>query len=427
MTVITRYSTAAADTRAGGDMPLYFELTTDPNPVRVSPSAGDPQRADLVLVGSRRSMLAIECRKITVTVPTGDGSADLTPDITSIAALISLKDWTPRTDPATKTITFTPSSGYTVIGRDEGVTVQLMGARISTLIGSAPLPLAVEWREADSDDPWATGNVTFDIGKFPAAFHLDNFMAERLIIDNGDPVKLNWEATGASSVKLLYGSAEIDVTNKSTWTVDNVGQTTVFYLRGTVQDGNNTAERTLSTTVTVRVPDLEVNHLTVVGNLTVGKSTDTVIERMSSFGDVDPDHPLENILDRSPGSYCLMARAQSPSHTFITLDRGEDPEPLTSIEFITGDGSGNLGATALILLVSETGTRFERLLSERVSEFRFTAPEGLKVRYVRAAVDESPRSFAVRAFWVNPSIRLHITDTSADFAVPIEAKGGIDS
>jgi hypothetical protein len=30
----------------------------------------------------------------------------------------------------------------------------------------------------------------------------------------------------------------------------------VFYLRATVQVGTNTVERTLSTTVTVRVPDL---------------------------------------------------------------------------------------------------------------------------------------------------------------------------
>ncbi|MEU4300883.1 hypothetical protein [Kitasatospora aureofaciens] len=255
--------------------PLYFELSTNPDPVRVSPSSGDPERADFVLVGSRRSTLAIDCRKVIVNVSTGNNSPDLTPDLNSVNAQISLAGWTATTNTTAKTITFTPTSGHATIGPAQGITIQLMGMRINTVVGSSPLRIDVEWAES-GDDYWTTDSTVIDVGKFPPDFVLRNFIPEQLVIDNGGSVKLNWEAGGASSLKLLYDVAEVNVLGRSTYTVNNVRSTTVFYLRATVQVGTGTVERILSTTVTVRVPDLEVRNLKVTGDLTAVTSGTTV-------------------------------------------------------------------------------------------------------------------------------------------------------
>ncbi len=267
MATIAQITVTESEAKAGerSVQPLHFQLNTNPDPVRVSPSSGDPERADLVIVGSRRSLGAIDCRKIVLNVPTGPNSPDLTSDLNSGTPQISLPGWSATISTTAKTVTFTPASGHATIGRDEGVTVQLMGLRINSQVGSSPLRIDVEWAES-GDDYWATDSTTIDIGKFPADFYLRNFIAEDLIIDNGGSVKLNWEAGGASSLRLLYEAADVNVLGLSTFTVHDVRRSTVFYLRATVQAGTGTVERILSTTVTVRVPDLEVQNLTVRGS-----------------------------------------------------------------------------------------------------------------------------------------------------------------
>lgn len=303
----TATTVTTTDGTVNTSSPLQFDLNTNPDPVRVSPSSGSARTADFVLVGSRRSISAIECRKITVTVPTGDNSPDLTPDLNSVSADISLPGWTPVTNTNTKTITFTPTSGHAEIGRDEGVTVQLMGMRINTVVGSAPLRIDLEWREAGSeeDDPWEPGTVVFDIGKFPPDFHVANFTAEPLIINNNGSVKLTWEASGVSSLRLLYDAADINVLNLATYPVNNVTHTTVFYLRATVQVGTNTVERTLSVTVTVLIPDLDVGRLTVHKEIAIvaQPAVADVSERLGA----DEEHPPELMLDSSRTTYYLSA------------------------------------------------------------------------------------------------------------------------
>ncbi|MFF3863309.1 hypothetical protein [Streptomyces sp. NPDC002209] len=247
---------------------LEFSLDTQPDPIRVSPSSGDVERANLVIVGSRRKSDAIECNKIVLTIPTGPNSPDLALDLEGIDAQTSLKDWTVATDPQKKTITFAPTSGHATISRDEGVTLQLMGVRINRQVGTAQPRIEVYSRKAGTNGPFQPDTTTLEIGKFPADFYLRNFIADETTIDNGGTVTLEWEAGGVSSLRLLYDTADINVLNLSTYTVNNIRNSTVFYLRATVQIGNHTAERILATTVTVRFPDLEVNTVFIRGYVT---------------------------------------------------------------------------------------------------------------------------------------------------------------
>ncbi|MFE7800866.1 discoidin domain-containing protein [Nocardia sp. NPDC057440] len=424
MTTVPQYTaTTTTQGAVSASAPLHFDLNTNPDPVRISPSTGDPQRADFVLVGSRRSATPIECRKIIVTVPTGPNSPDLTPDLTSASAQISLPGWTPATNTAAKTITFAPTSGSAEIGRDQGVTVQLMGMRINTEIGSAPLRIDLEWREAGYDDPWETGTTVFDIGKFPPSFHVDNFMAKELIVDNGGTVKLNWEASGVSSLKLLYDVAEVNVLNMTTYTINNLSHTTVFYLRATVQVGNNTVERTLSTTVTVLVPDLKINNLTVLGEITM--ATPWTVN-VGSYPGFDPAHPAENMLDGNLETF-YKSKNDPIKNSSVQFDLGNVVK-IDGVDVYPGDPNGNyrLPHTSLDTSVDGANWLEHYTFGASAPEFHYSFPASVPVRYIRLTfVLNSTGLIAIRSFQVRPPQPLRVTHQGADFGVPIIAHQGI--
>ncbi|MFE7799520.1 discoidin domain-containing protein [Nocardia sp. NPDC057440] len=425
MTTIPQYTAtrATTDGSASSDPPLTFDLNTTPDPVRVSPASGDPQRADFVLVGSRRSASAIECRKITVVVPTGENSPDLTSDLTSASAQISLPEWTPTTNPATKTITFSPASGSAEIGRDDGVTVQLMGMRINSVVGTALLRLEVEWREAGSDDLWATGITTFDIGKFPAEFDLVDFIAEELVIDNGGSAELNWEAKGVSSLRLLYDVADVNVMNLTTYTVKHLVRTTVFYLRATVQVGNNTVERVLSTTVTVRVPDLEIGNLRVVGSLMVDWPSRLIVGR--TIGE-DPAYPARNMLDGNLETYYLSESGGDSSYGgTVQIDFGS-LRPIRDIHVYLGTPDGTHLPRKFNVQYSPDGQGWWPVISEitPTPEAHWTSDEDVMMRIVQLYVQNPYSSIAVRQFQAGQP-RLQIGGTEAGFGIPVAAYRGI--
>ncbi|MEV6431687.1 hypothetical protein [Nocardia sp. NPDC051463] len=424
---IPRYTanTFTTDGAVTNTSPLHFDLNTNPDPVRISPSNGDTQRADFVLVGSRRSASAIECRKITLTVPTGNNSPDLTTDLTSAAAQISLPDWTPETNTATKTITFTPTSGHAEIGRDQGVTVQLMGMRINTEIGSAPLRMDLEWREAGHNDPWQTGTTIFDIGKFPPNFHLANFIAEPLIIDNNGAVELDWEASGVSSLRLLYDAADINVLNLTTYPVNNVTHTTVFYLRATVQVGNNTVERTLTTTVTVRIPDLEVGNLRVHGDFTIASRL-PMVTVTPQLG-VDERHPLKNLLNENLETYYLSnAPVQADDRVELDLHA---PAEINTIDVYFGDpDGGNLPPSgAMWIFILGIWIRVAEIVPGQ-RELHWTPTTRLLAQFIRLTfVETSTTNLAIRSMRVSPYPwpKLEVTPDGALFDVPVTARRGI--
>ncbi|WP_190813005.1 hypothetical protein [Saccharopolyspora pogona] len=248
---------------------LEFGYNSSPSPVRVSPSTGTVELADLVIVGSRRLSGPIECSEITLVIPTGTNSPDLALDLDGIPAQTNLPDWTADTSEQTKTITFKPTSGFATIAKDAGVTIELIGVRINRQVGIAPLRVQVRYR-APGDTEWDTDTVTLEIGKFPADFYLRNFVAKPLVIDNGDSVKLTWEAGGYGSLRLLYDTYDLNMheeNGETGYTVHDVRKDTAFYLRATVPVGSGTMERILSTLVSVRVPDLDVGTLFVRGGI----------------------------------------------------------------------------------------------------------------------------------------------------------------
>ncbi|MFJ2194118.1 hypothetical protein ACIOJE_40315 [Kitasatospora sp. NPDC087861] len=268
LTVSQSVASEGPETASSDQSGLAYEMNTSPDPVRVSPATGPLEKADIVIVGSHQGFNQIEIRRITVGFPIGDLSHALTEHLKEIEATVNHggTSWTPSHNEAEQEIVFNAPGGATVVDPGQGVTIQLRNIPVNRQVGTVPLTVVVSWRRV------GTGSYKDDIdllpvGKFPPTFRLDNLRANPISLEHSGSTTLTWEASEGATYKLLYGTAEIDVTKVRTYTVNNLRQTTPFYLRGTAQSGNTTVERTLTTLVTVTVPDLEVTNLYVKGTL----------------------------------------------------------------------------------------------------------------------------------------------------------------
>ncbi|MEU7640980.1 hypothetical protein AB0C11_33765, partial [Streptomyces sp. NPDC039016] len=148
---------------------------------------------------------------------------------------------------------------------------------------TAPVTIELKWRTPGTTN-WRTEQQTLSIGKFPVGFYLRNLKADPPhYIENGDSVTLTWERStiGSETYHLLYENTEIDVTKYSTLPVHDIRRNTMFYLRGRIQQGTGTAERTINTYITVNRPDLEVRDLTVRGRVIGDLNADKVYGQIS--------------------------------------------------------------------------------------------------------------------------------------------------
>ncbi|MEU7637027.1 hypothetical protein AB0C11_13175 [Streptomyces sp. NPDC039016] len=78
---------------------LVYELTTQPDPLRVSPAQGALEHGDIVIVGSALNFNTIEIQRITVGFPVGDLAHSLTEHLRDIEATVNHDgaSWPPPT------------------------------------------------------------------------------------------------------------------------------------------------------------------------------------------------------------------------------------------------------------------------------------------------------------------------------------------
>ncbi|GAA3137700.1 hypothetical protein GCM10010521_24830 [Streptomyces rameus] len=263
MGIVTQTTAATPGTDADFGSQLQYSLTTVPDPLTVSP-AGSVETGDLIIIGSRISPDPIETNEISVRVPIGTEAWQLVLDYTGMQTSVNLTGWTATADAANERILFKPSTGHATITPEKGLTLQLNKLRVNRQVGTAPVVVELKWREPGTGT-WKTETQELSIGKFPAGFYLRNLKPDSAYIENGDDVTLEWDASEGATYHLLYEDAEPEVTEYSRYCVKNVRRNTMFYLRGRVQQGTGTAERTINTYVTVNRPDLEVRNLKVHG------------------------------------------------------------------------------------------------------------------------------------------------------------------
>ncbi|MFF2127096.1 hypothetical protein ACFVW1_17145 [Streptomyces olivochromogenes] len=260
--------TATADTD-----PFDFDLAVNPDPLRISPSSGDPARGDLIVVTSLASQAPVECRSFTVTLKLGPGEDDLCSSLSGVTGHISLAGWTATVNEAARTLTFAPGQGapaHTEFGPEAGVTFQVMGLPVNQRVGLSQVDIGAAWRAPGTTD-WKQQTTRLQVGKFPLGFHLRSFVAEPHSVANGDSVTLRWDASGATHLSLYYDGEVHPVTGETSVTVPGLKQTTFFHLRAVAQDGAGSVERTLSVMVHVSTPELTVCRVIVHGTLQAGR------------------------------------------------------------------------------------------------------------------------------------------------------------
>ncbi|MFD7364697.1 hypothetical protein ACFV4I_00435 [Nocardiopsis alba] len=267
-------------TQAGpdGEEPalLEYRLFTDPHPIRVSPQGAeegenpeiDPARAQLMFVASNNGRDPVRLRKLSVEIPTGELAAQLALSLERAESTISLKGWTASR--SGEVIEFTTTDPYTEIAPGQGLTFQISEIPVNHEVG------AVELRITEGYEATGRGSLSIFTGKFPQDFYLDGFSADKYEIDNGGKVTLTWKRSEGVTTTLMYGGNDPeDVTQLERKEIKDVRTTTTFYLIGQVGD----VQIVRSVLVTVLVPDLVVNSLTVNKTLNVG-----------DFLKVDPDN-----------------------------------------------------------------------------------------------------------------------------------------
>jgi hypothetical protein len=251
---------------------ISFALVTTPDPVRVSPTSGDPEYANLHFVGVVGGDRPVECQRITVRVPAGQLAPHLAVSLDGVEAQVNLDDWTSTR--VNDTVTLRPLSGSALLTPDTGVWVRLDRVRINPVIGSATLTVIAYWRETDTTH-WEQAKTELEVGKFPADFYLRNLTASPAEIGNGEDVTLQWEASTGTTLKLLHESVQYDVTGRAEFTLP-LRRSAGFYLRGS----RGSAEHTLYVLVSVTDPDIDVNNLTVTGPVHTNRLESYLAERV---------------------------------------------------------------------------------------------------------------------------------------------------
>ncbi|MFF0625141.1 hypothetical protein [Streptomyces sp. NPDC004296] len=269
--------TRTTDTTAQEPL-LNHALTTNPDPIKASPeNPAEPEVTGELIITLSPKFGPVDVERIKVHVPAGTMASELATNLPAANARISLDGWTPNRDDSADEFEFIPTATYDTIDPGTGITIQISQIPISRKVGTAPITVTESSREAGKG-AFHDRATTFNVGKFPPAFYMRNFIADPLVIDNGGEITLTWERSTNATYELLYGDTNLNVTNETTRTITNIKSDTTFYLRGTTSDDpNNPAVRILTAQVTVKKPDLEVRNLTVRGNVKAFNNV-TVVE-----------------------------------------------------------------------------------------------------------------------------------------------------
>ncbi|AZM51576.1 hypothetical protein DMA15_02415 [Streptomyces sp. WAC 01529] len=250
---------------------LPYEPSTDPKPLRVSSAEETEYGSVNINVGGGITTSAW-CNKITVRVPVGAGAEHLTTEGTEIKTGAST-GWTPSAPTVSggfAVITFTPARAVQFTGQI--VTLTLSNIAVNRTAGQASIEIIES--SSRTNGSFTNKDAAVEVDKFPAGFVFRNFAPEKIMVENGEVAVLRWEGSDAKYT-MHWGDtpAGVSLDKERVWSTPR-GLTTVtgFMLRAEVTAGGVTLTHTLTTAVTVRIPDLVVRNLTVQGPATFADS-----------------------------------------------------------------------------------------------------------------------------------------------------------
>ncbi|MFB7128220.1 hypothetical protein [Kitasatospora sp. NPDC056273] len=253
------------------DALLTYTPTTDPDPLTASTDK-DITVAKLELTVGRNMTQPAYCRKITVKIPIGPNSNELTNTYSGIKpGVIGGTEpehgggWdalTPTTEDGKRVFTFKPDEWPQFDG-SWVITLVISQIEINTVTGRVPIEIIEETSPTDSNYTPKSAVVTVE--KFPAGFLFRNLRPSKIMVDNGETVKLTWEVQNATC-RVFWDKLSEQVDDRE-WESGPLYNTTGFMVQAT-STTDATMVHTLTTAVTVWRPDLEVGELIVHGTIT---------------------------------------------------------------------------------------------------------------------------------------------------------------
>ncbi|MFI0915415.1 hypothetical protein [Streptomyces abikoensis] len=304
-------------THFGGTSRLTYGLATVPAPLATDRSA----HIDIVVSNSGTE--AVLCKQILVVLPTGDLAQDLVPAGHRVVPTVEPADqWTvdeiesgvlltlPQDDMAAFTaggtpLTVRPASGESVSLTTHGLLLRLKDFKANGLAGTALLRVR-ETVSVDNGQTWETNQVVLPVAKYPAVEALTADVVGDLVLReadiNGNPGSvpvtllapgqkaiLTWAAPSDAICDVYFdGRHAGPLTGQEKWQFPVTGLTrdTHFHVQVTLKRSGDTITHHLSTAVAVEEPVFP--HLTVTGDLTVGKDMN-VTGAVGATGDVTTD------------------------------------------------------------------------------------------------------------------------------------------
>jgi hypothetical protein len=258
------------------DTLLDYSLSTEPDPLQVSPPTVDPSLATLRILVSNSSDDLVNCKSIDFGFSVGENASDFSDDLSGVA-VTSPPGWSVTQDGGDFTATpKTAAAG--VIGRD-GLTFTLSKMKVNKEPGTASL-LITETAASPTafpSQPEAPRTTSIALAKFPLAFKVSELKAKPPPpLKFGGSVTLSWVGTSGATYELRYEAADgsiVSVTHtkdgqplpaNGSYHIDDLEKETTFYLHVTLvvkgQDDPPKLERFV--TVAVAQPKPQITSFT---------------------------------------------------------------------------------------------------------------------------------------------------------------------
>ncbi len=299
---------------------LTYALAAKPSPLQVGLERKQ-RRAELQLVITNQLTAAVTVHSITFTVLVGAGPDALT-NLTSASLDTSCSPdqlWSvlpPKPGVGKNTYTLKRSaSGSGQIAPGESIVLTFANVPVNNALGTT----VVEVAEVNGS---GTGSLSYALAKFPYGFWFAGLRATDPVtratvsqVEPGKPVRLEWDGsvTNPASYRIRYATnAGPQVSTPefvNQWDSPGLHEDTVFNVEVLGHDELGELPPVLTTTVSVRQPDLSVSSINLAGTdlagelATIGKSLvpkGTIVMWSGSAAQIPPGWALCNGANGTP-------------------------------------------------------------------------------------------------------------------------------
>ncbi|ARF53244.1 hypothetical protein [Streptomyces gilvosporeus] len=257
---------------------LPYAVETFPPELNAS-TPGKPVTATLKVVVGAGLTRSVRCDRLTVKLRIGEGASAWTGNRTALDSGVVGGESPGQGDGWTKYDGY-PEGDWQVFEFEPTTTAVFDGNwRLTLNVFNIEVNSAPGWAEFQVVEKTSTSGATTDKAtnaqyqKAPSAFVFHSFHPKDLLVGNGDRATLLWQGTQDAAYTMYWGETHEELKFGpdqpfGEWRSPELHTPTGFMLQARYTEDGKTYERTLTTTVSVIKPDLELRHLTVNGTLT---------------------------------------------------------------------------------------------------------------------------------------------------------------